>query len=96
MKKFTPVSSDPAADALLDDFADELDAMRGEDDEEEMLGGLLDDNQIDSSATKTTSRVGIAEPYKPGVEKKVLKDGELLEDEDDDVVEQTPAVKHFN
>ena len=55
-----------------------------------MLGGLLDDNQLELEQKKSTSRVGIAEPYKPGDNALV---GELLEDEEE---EEKEPVKYFS
>jgi hypothetical protein len=65
---------------LIDEFNEELDAMRGEDSDQEGVDGLI----------QAATGIGVAQPFQFGA---LLEDDEALEKEEEENLED---VKHYN
>lgn len=90
MKKFKVEAPDAGGLDLIDEFNDELDAMRGADSEPEdggLIGGdgdagYVGGGQIGKVEAGSPFRVGVAQPYNQALE--ALEDDEPLEEEEQD------------
>lgn len=77
-------------DALLDDFNDELEAMRGEDDNDEVTGLIQAAGDHYAKVGDASGLVG-----ERGFQFGALEDDEQLEDEEAEEAQQEP-IKYFN
>ena len=94
MKKFKVDAPDAGGLDLIDEFNDELDAMRGADSEPEdngLIGGDGDagyvgggNSQIGKVEAGSPFRIGVAQPYNQALE--ALEDDEALEEEEQDPI----------